>query len=299
MRIATCEICLPLAQEIELDYKADGEKEKPKELGRLVTLATVSEDGETAEAWSSSAVARCPVCATHYLLQRSVDEGHSFMDPTWDDEYVRRLTPLTAISWLSQLAAATTEAARAAIEEARAPTAREAETMLREQRAPNWHLQRHAIEVLLDECLAGGEVERLEAALLRHPDPGVRAEAALDALLLARDEHYGGPRLFTAEIGAAASTWLAELDARRAIANVLVGVLAAPPRPALHFDFGKWWPCDSHARARSAFYLLVDSKNPAHRQVARYVVDEVHDLGLKTSKETDDILRYFAKVATS
>jgi hypothetical protein len=104
-------------------------------------------------------------------------------------------------------------------------------------RAPTWHVQRHAIDSLMDAFLAARDFERLERLLLRHEDPVVRAAAAGD---LVNEAFYG-------------YSWrkpLAhEVVTSRGVVPCLASVLAAPSRATWAFSQNAYRATTTHAVA--------------------------------------------------
>jgi hypothetical protein len=246
--IEQCAICVQLEQRLELNHEEH--QVRPAALDALVQLAHRREDSSepSDDSWWEEQALRCPTCGTVYRDFHSVDPGHSFMDPTHDTESIARLSVRSARDFLAKFA--TPEAGVAADElgAREAQLVDELSTLLATPgRAPGWHVQRQAIECLLDAFLSVRDFERLDRLLLRHEDPVVRVEAGRT---LVTEAYY-------------LNGWRAPL-AQEVISSLvlpsLASVLATSARQTWSFsrDFHAWRPETTLNAATQAVGVAVD-----------------------------------------
>jgi len=250
--IEKCARCCALPQKVTLDYQRHDVR--PKEADALTPLLRET-DQISSEEWTIASILRCEACGTIYESFVSKDEGHSFMDPTCDTEKIWRLSPHLALECLATSRSKEAEAARADLSARVSGVVGNLATMLREERAPNWQIQKYAIEVEMDAALLAGDRERV-IALLRHPDPVVRVDSAFDLLHMALEERYWAARSFTKALADAARQIVTSEDGLAVLAGVLAGMFGMPVRTSFEYSDDAWRERTTHRRAARALAIV-------------------------------------------
>jgi hypothetical protein len=260
MSIVDCELCNRLLQKVYANIKR-GQAEPP-EVAQLVTV--FQEDSQAHEyAFTQTALKVCPSCGAYYYYRYDRDEGEHFMDPTNEDVSLERWSPAWVMDFLT---GKNTPEAREIIRtlEARYPDLiRDYVAHIAPQPPQNWQVVKHLIETLTDEYLLQLDWEGLEILLLRHANPVVRVETAVDLVYIATEQHpVWNCRHFTKALAGAAQDWLFHRQREQFLVDVFVNVLQTPRAETQVYDwFFGYRQSHTHSRAISGL------ANAAYRQI--------------------------------
>lgn len=214
LSIADCVRCGHIPQKVSEDIGPEGAKRMPPEVNELRIVLEMADEGTHRYASSTTRLLKCDLCGTYYYYNHYEDEGEYFMDPPCDTLTVRRYDPLTARDFLERLLSgaenvlpnapgqltkafvdgdydlttrvapqgldATRAAARAELDELNARYAAllaDCAAIL-QRPAPNWHIQRYALETRFAHFVVQGDWDSLSRELLHHPDAVVRIATA-------------------------------------------------------------------------------------------------------------------------
>ncbi len=214
LSIADCPRCGRIPQKVNEDIGPEGSKRMPPEVNELRVVLEMEDEGTHRYATSTTRLLKCDLCGAYYYYNHYDDEGEYFMDPPCETLTVRRYDSLTARDFLERLLSGTENvlpnapgqltkafaegaydlttrvapqgldaklaAARAELDELnRRYDALLADCAAILQRpAPNWHIQRYALETRFAHFAMQGDWESLSRELLHHPDPVVQIATA-------------------------------------------------------------------------------------------------------------------------
>jgi hypothetical protein len=237
--IVQCEVCTQLQQRTRIDYRCS--ETRPDAMGRLETLGRRPEHEHRDTATELTLLA-CGVCGTYYQ-SRWYKLENEFMCPSYDEETIRRLSIDAALAALGLYGKDTQ---RADLASYKSQCLEALAAMLVERRAPNWHIQRYAIECLIDDGILHNKPKRLET-VLAHPDAVVRADGAYHAIDVATRDWAGAAELIPA-LRKAATHFVQKGGTQR----VIESVLDEPPRESLRCTDGHYYASDTHVTVAEA-----------------------------------------------
>ncbi|MFN0252858.1 MAG: hypothetical protein ACKV2T_38645 [Kofleriaceae bacterium] len=251
--IAQCDVCTQLEQSTKLDYRSND-----KRPAAYATLETVARTGETDDEGSGTicGLHRCVTCGTYYASLHYVLHN-DFMCPSYDEETIRRLSPDAALAALAESSDAGLAPKRAELASSKQAVIADLAEMLVEQRAPTWHLQRHAVECVIDAWLP--DAARLEL-VLAHQDSVVRADAAHEVLELATATSRQWTRRWTPPAHTKFAHYLSQKGRPQ---RTIETVLDEPPRKTFRSDrVVSFYAADTHGVAVDACNIVAMSDLP-------------------------------------
>jgi hypothetical protein len=259
LSIVQCEVCTQLQQRTRINYRCS---EKRPDAVRLLEPLARRPENENRDTDTELTLLTCGVCGTFYL-SRWYKLENDFMCPSYDEETIRRLSIDAALAALTQYG---NDTHRAELASRKSECLDGLAAMLIERRAPTWHIQRHAIECLIDDGILHNKPTRLET-VLAHPDAVVRADGAYHAIDVATRDWAGAAELIPA-LRKAATHFAQKGRPQRAIESVL----DEPPRESLRCADGHYYASDTHVTVAEACMQAASRDLPLGNLLARLLI---------------------------
>jgi len=240
--IIDCPLCRNMEQKKCINL--EGEEKIPDEIENLIDIYEI-EDIPHSYAVSINILKLCPFCGTYYHYTRHKDDGEHFMDPSYDNVYISRLTPYMVMASHNENIKEPEEL-KNRYDEITIPLI----WAIKKPQELNWHIKKYITETLTDYYLLNDNWKDLKSLLLSNDDPVIRVETATDLLHITREEYpVWSTRNFNKELKKAGKKHISRKKRWPEIVMVFDNILRSPEGESYYCHIDGYYKFSTRIRA--------------------------------------------------